>query len=180
MSYADYLELERSTGLKHEFVDGQVWAMSGGTPSHSAITSNVNALLHVALRSSPSRPYSSDLKIRVFETGLASYSDVAVVCGPIEPHPEDANAVTNPSLLIEVLSPSTEAWDRGAKFAHYRRIPSLRHYVLADSVAQRVELYTRQDDETWTFSEHLPGVTFRLDTLDLELAVDEVFADLPA
>ena len=180
LSYAEYLELERSEGVKHEFLDGRVWAMSGGTPGHAAIAANLTGLLYLPLRGGPCRSYTSDLKIRVFETGLATYPDVSVVCGPLEPHPEDPNAVTNPTVLVEVLSPSTEAWDRGAKARHYRRLPSLRHFLLVDPDGLRVELFTRRDDGSWSFVEHAPGGTIRLEAIDLDLRIDDVFADLPA
>jgi len=179
LTYAEYLALERETDLKHEFLDGEAWAMAGGTPRHAALQNNVSTLLRVGLASRPCRPYASDLKVRVLDTGLATYPDVAVICGAPERDPEDRNAATNPVLLVEVLSDSTEAWDRGGKFAHYRRIPSLRHYVLVSQDPVRIEHFLRQVDGTWVLREHGSGDTVALDDLGVSLDVNAVYADLP-
>jgi len=124
MTYAEYLALKQQTGLLHEFLDGEAWAMAGGSSRHSRIKMNLAGSFYVALGDSPCQPYDSDLKIRILETGLATYPDLAVVCGPIDRHPEDVNAVTLPKLVAEVLSDSAESWDRGGEFAHYRQIAS--------------------------------------------------------
>src|SRR5215203_2949758 len=127
LTYAEYIQLERETETRHEFLEGQVWAMSGGTARHSRIKMNLGALLSSALANGECQPYDSDWKIRVPETGFATYPDLSVICGGIERHPEDENAATNPAVVVEVLSDSTEAWDRGTKFEHLGQIPSLRH-----------------------------------------------------
>ena len=178
-SYQDYLAIERKTDTRHQFVDGEVFAMEGSTPLHAAV--KVNLLCSPRPEDGgwrTGRPFASDLKIRVLETGMASYADLTVVCGPLERDPEDPNAVTNPSLLAEVLSPSTEAWDRGGKFAHYQRIPSLRHYLLIDTTTARVEHYERQPDGAWRYAALGAGDTLRV--LDgVELSVDALYRDLP-
>src|SRR5436190_3677950 len=108
VTYAEYLRLERETDTRYEFLDGQIWAMSGGTARHSRIKMNLGALLTSALGDGPCQPYDSDWKIRVSATGLATYPDISVVCGDIERHPEDSNAAINPAVIVEVLSESTE------------------------------------------------------------------------
>ena len=106
-------------------------------------------MLFAQLREGRCRAYGSDLRVRVSATGLATYPDVTVVCGPREVDPEDPNSVINPTLLVEVLSPSTEAYDRDEKFAHYKRIPSLRQYVLVSHDERRVEVWTRDAAGAW-------------------------------
>jgi Uma2 family endonuclease len=179
VSYAEYLEFERNLDVRCEFLNGDVWAMAGGTPRHSKVKANLSGVLYVALRRTPCAAYDSDLKVLVPDTGLATYPDAAVICGPLMRHHQDNNAVTNPSALFEVICASTEAWDRGGKFAHYRRLESLQHYLLVDSQLQRVEHYERQDDGRWLLSEHGPGSGVHLAALGVALAVDDLYEDLP-
>lgn len=177
-TYAEYLQLERDTDTRHEWLDGVVVARSGGTPRHSAIKTNAAAWLRASLRSGPCRPYDSDLKLRVLSTGLATYADVAVVCGPLVTDPADPLAVTNPSVVLEVLSPSTQAWDRGGKWDHLCQVPSLRHYVLVFSDRSRVLQYDRQDDGSWRFVETVAGAV-ELSALGIALPLAELYADTP-
>ena len=132
MRYDEYLALEERGEGKHEYVRGQIFAMAGGTPEHSALAAATIAALSAVLRGKPCRVYTGDLRVRIEATDIATYPDVAVVCGKLETAKDDRNAATNPVLLVEVLSESTERHDRGAKFAHYRHIASLREYVLVD------------------------------------------------
>ncbi len=179
LSYQDYLALERETDQRHEFYQGEAWAMAGGTPRHAALIARLGGAFWVGLQSRPCDLYSSDLKLRVLDTGLATYPDLSVVCGPLERDPEDRNAATNPTLVLEVLSASTEAWDRGAKFAHMRRVPSLRHVVFVNQDTPRVELFTRQGDGSWRLVESGPGEIFRVDDLGVEIPVDALYEGLP-
>ncbi len=179
LSYQDYLALEKETDLRHEFLHGVAWAMAGGTVEHSALKSNLMMAVGAALRGHPCRPYDSDLKIHIEDTGLFTYPDLTVICGKVLRSSQDANALTNPSLLVEVLSPSTESWDRGAKFAHYRRVPTLSYYLLVSLEPRRVELYARQPDGRWMLSEHGPGEQIELPSLEISISVDEIYADLP-
>jgi Uma2 family endonuclease len=175
--FASYVLLEEQSPNKHEFLDGQVWAMAGGSPAHAALIASLARLLGNQLDGRPCRVFSSDLRIRVRETGLATYPDLSVVCGKIELDPEDpkGHTATNPRLLVEVLSPSTEDYDRGEKLAHYKRIPGLREVVLVAQAQPRVEQWSRQDDDSaWIraeFHEHdlvpLRGLTAELSLVDL-------------
>lgn len=177
ISYAAYLEGEAGSEAKHEFLDGRIFAMAGGTPAHARLGANVPASLSAQLRGRPCVVFGSDLRVRVLETGLATYPDVSVVCGALEHDPEDSNAITNPVVLVEVLSDSTEAYDRGQKFAHYRRIPSLREYVMVSQRERRIERYSANDDGTWTLSEAGPGGEARLESIACVLEVDAVYFD---
>ncbi|EYF08431.1 Uma2 family endonuclease [Chondromyces apiculatus] len=174
LSFADYLALERDSDIKHEHLDGEVYAMSGGTPAHSLIADNVSAELRSALRGRPCRVFNSDMRIRVQATGLATYPDISVFCGKIEREPADANTLVNPLVLVEVLSPSSEAYDRGDKFAHYRRIPSLHEYVLVSQSRRRVEFFRRTEDGRWIFDAAEQG-SIDLASPGCSLSLDEVY-----
>lgn len=178
LSYAAYLELEQETGLRHEHLNGEAWAMAGGSGPHSDIKVNLTLALGAALRGRPCRIRDSDFKITVSETGLTTYPDLSVFCGPVIPPPEDPHAGTNPVLLAEVLSPSTERWDRGGKFAHVRRLASLRYYLLVNVEPRRVELFTRDAEGGWRLTEHGPGAVVPLPELGLSLDVDALYENV--
>ena len=177
MSLEDYLAFEAKSQTKHELLRGQVYAMSGGSPEHAALAAQVGAMLITALRGKPCRVFSSDLRIRIPSTELITYPDLSVVCDKLERDPEDPHAIRNPVLLVEVLSPSSEAYDRGDKAAHYRRIPSLREYLLVSQEAKRLELFRRNDRGTWELVEAGPGESLSLASVGVELEVDEVYRD---
>ena len=175
-SYAEYLDLEDQTGIKHEFQDGIAVAMAGGSIPHAILVGELYALLRSALQGRPCRPMSSEQKLIVPETGLATYPDAAVYCGGLERHPGDHNALVNPTLLGEVLSKNTEAWDRGGKFRNYRQLPSLRYYLLVSQKQPLVELHVRQKDGAWLMTEHGLGASVALPDLGIALPVDELYA----
>ncbi len=178
LSYAEYLELERSLGIRHEFLGGDVVAMAGGTIRHAALKTALTLRTGMALLGRPCRPYDSDLKIRVPATGLASYPDLAVIYGPPQPDSSDRNAAVNPTAWFEVLSGSTERWDRGDKFFHARHLESLRHYVLVSVDRPRIEVYTRRP-EGWVLCSYGPGEQVELSALGITLDLDELYAGLP-
>lgn len=177
-TFADYVELEEHSPTRHEFLDGTIFAMAGGSPEHAAISANVIHLLNLGLEAKKCRVFSSDLRIRVVDTGLASYPDVSVVCGKLQLDPEDIKKHTalNPIVLVEVLSPSTEAYDRGEKLTHYRLIPSLREVLLIAHDEQRVDLWRRVGSH-WTQISAGLGGTITLESIDCVLAVDAVYRD---
>lgn len=179
LSYAEYLALERETDQRHEYLDGEVWAMAGGTLRHSAIKYNLAGLVFIALRGRPCRGYDSDAKTLVEQTGLATYPDLAIVCGRTETAELDRHAATNPTVLFEVLSGRTEGWDRGEKFRHCRELPSLQQYVLVSTTAQVVEVYTRGPDDSWVLRTYRAGQQVPLTSVEIELSVDELYVDLP-
>lgn len=144
-TYDEYLGFEASSNVKHEFLDGQIYAMAGGTPEHAALAAAVITLLGPQLRDGDCRPYNSDLRVRT-PTGLTTYPDVTVICGPRQIDGVDPLAITNPTLIVEVLSRSTEEYDSGDKFEHYKTFPSLREYVLVSHRARSVEVRSREKD----------------------------------
>lgn len=177
MTYAEYLALERASEAKHEYVNGHVYAMAGGTPDHGRLAMNVGGILRAALAGRPCAVFSSDVRVRIEATGRSTYPDLSVVCGHLARADDDADAITNPVVLVEVLSDSTEASDRGDKFAHYRRLPSLREYVLVSQRAERIELFRRGEVGGWVLSEAGRGEVVRLESIDVVLSVDEAYHD---
>lgn len=164
-SYETYLQLEKESGAKHEFHDGFIVAMAGGTGNHSQLGSNVNRFLGNALDKAGKNcnVFNSDLKVRIEATNRVYYPDATIVCEPPVYSSTDKNALTNPSLIIEVLSESTEAFDRGEKFFHYRQLPSLQEYVLVSQTEARVETFFRANDNLWEMT--------TTDGLDAELSL---------
>jgi len=173
-TFEEYLELEQVAGTRHEFYDGEIYAMAGGTPEHAAIAATVTAILARQLIS-PCRVYSSDLRLRVLATGLATYPDVTVICGPSERDPASSTHVTNPKLIVEVLSKGTADYDRGEKLQHYQRIASLACVVLVDHESARIETWTRVDTG-WKQAAFAEGDVVALDAVACTLAVTEVLA----
>lgn len=176
VTYAEYLELERTSEIKHEYLRGKVFARASGTPARAGLAANVIGELGTALRGRPCAVFTSDARVRIEETDRATYPDVSVVCGRLEPATDDPDAITNPIVIVEVLSDATEADDRGEKFAHYRRLASLREYVLISRRARRLEVYRRRDDR-WLLDEAGVGQTLRLESIEATLSVDEVYRD---
>jgi Uma2 family endonuclease len=174
-SFADYLAFEEASTTKHEFLNGEIYGMAGGTPEHAALAVAVSSALLTQLRGGPCRVYSSDLRVRVLATGLATYPDVTVVCGELERDPESATTVVNPRAVVEVLSDGTEAYDRGQKLDHYRRVPSLAAVILVSHRAPRIELWERAGDGAWSSRELGPGELAEIAALPARLSVDEVY-----
>jgi Uma2 family endonuclease len=171
-----YLALERQSPIKHEYYDGSIFAMAGASREHNLIAGNLFGDIRAQLRNHPCEVYVADMRVRVTATGLYTYPDVVAVCGEPQFLDSELDTLLNPSVIIEVLSPSTEADDRGNKFAHYRRLESLQEYVLVAQDRVRVERFTRQGDE-WLLTElsRLED-TLRLASIGCEMAVREIYA----
>ena len=176
-TYDEYLAFERDSEMKHEFADGEIYAMAGGSLRHSALASRISAALESA-RPSDCIAFQSDMRLRVLATGRATYPDASMVCGPIQLDPADPSGttITNPTLLVEVLSPSTEEVDRGSKLEDYQRIPSLQEYVLV-SQHPRVEIYRRLSSGSWEYREVREGVATLASGARPDLLT--LYADLP-
>jgi Uma2 family endonuclease len=175
MSYSEYLAAEKVAERKHEYLRGAVYAMAGGTPEHAALTAAFSIALGGALKGKPCRVYSSDLRVRVSETDLSTYPDLTVVCGKLETAADDPDAAVNPVVLVEVLSDSTEAYDRGEKAAHYRHIPSLKEYVLVSQRARRIEVFRRNAVGRWELFEYGAAERVELESLGCRLSVDDLY-----
>lgn len=178
-SIEEYLKLERDASEKHEYFDGEIDARAGGTEQHSLIITNLIVALHPRLRGKSCRLYESNLRVRIPRTPAYAYPDLSVVCGPTQFDEEDGNRTTivNPRVLIEVLSPSTELYDRGRKFQRCLQLESLEEYVLVSQEAPAIETFFRRGDGTWVFTPaNGLAATSPLRSLDVELPLAEVYA----
>jgi Uma2 family endonuclease len=175
MSHQEYLETERRSETKHEYLRGEVHAMAGGTPEHAALAMALGAELSLALRGRPCRLYSSDLRVWVKETDFATYPDITIICGKLEVAAVDPLSATNPVVLVEILSDSTEAHDRGAKFAHYRHIATLREYVMVSQAEHLIEVFRKNELGIWELHEARAGESFTLTSVGVSLTVDTVY-----
>jgi len=173
----EYLALERSSDAKHEYHNGEIFAMSGASKWHVSIVTNLVVELGSQLKAGPCTVYSTDLRVRVAPDGLYTYPDVIVLCDEPRFSDEQQDTLLNPALIIEVLSESTEGYDRGAKAAHYRRIPSLREYVLVSQGEPRIEVQRRSPGGGWELLEARPGETIELVSLGVRLDVAAVYAN---
>jgi Uma2 family endonuclease len=176
-TFADYLAVEEMSTVKHEFLAGEIYAMAGGSPLHAALSMAIGGRLLDAVRGGSCRVFSSDLRIRVLVTGLASYPDASVVCGLPTRDPESADTVTNPIVLVEVLSDSTLEYDLGEKFEHYKQIESLREVAYVWQSESRIEIRRREGPETWVSVTARSGEIARLESLGCEFAVDDLYRE---
>jgi Uma2 family endonuclease len=170
----EYLSAERSASQKHEYFGGEIFAMAGCTERHDTISANVTTALGNALRGGPCRPHTSDMRIHIPATGLYTYSDGLVVCGA-QFTDQTRDTLTNPAVIFEVLSDSTEGYDRGRKFDNYRSIPSLMDYVLVSQHEVLVEHFVRQEDGTWNLRVLRTGQKLRLTGVTIELPVEDLY-----
>jgi Uma2 family endonuclease len=175
-TYAEYLEIEANSEQRYEFVDGVIHVMADSTPEHSRLAAAVGSVLGSALASKGCAVYSCGLRLRIDATNRSTYADIAVICGPERTSQLDPNAVINPTVIVEVLSPTTEASDRGEKWRHYQRIDSLREYVLVSQGEPYVEVFRRDGDE-WVLRTATAGQMVELPSQGVRIAVDAIYAD---
>jgi Uma2 family endonuclease len=171
---AEYLSFEASSNVKHEYLGGQIYAMAGGTPEHAALAAAVVGQLYAQLRGGPCRLFDADLRVRVVATGLLTYPDVTIVCGKREVDQEDPLAVTNPTLIVEVTSRSTEEYDRGDRFEHYQGLSSLLEYVLVSHRERGVDVW-RRSGSGWSCRSHADGEAAELTSVGARLDVRELY-----
>ena len=184
MTYEEYVEWEETQLERHEFHDGEVFAMSGGTGEHSVLNANLMRRIGNGLDRRPCTVFDSNIRVRQAQSSNYVYPDLTVVCGrpvfeqPLKPSHKRHLTLTNPTLVLEVLSDSTEAYDRGGKFGRYINIPTLREYVLVTQSRPRVETLLRNDDGTWSFAfwDGTEAVA-RLRSLELDLPLADVYAN---
>ncbi len=179
LSEAEYLDIERAADFKSEFLDGEMFAMAGGTARHSLIGTNCAREFGNRLKGGRCVAYNADLRIKIAATGLLTYPDLSVICGPPQFVPETDDTVLNPTVLVEVLSDSTEAYDRGKKFEHYRQIETLQEYLLVSQNEPRIEQFIRQPGGHWVLKEAAGRDShLELPSLQVTLSMAEVFANV--
>lgn len=180
-TYGDYLRHEAGSDDKHEYVAGLILAMAGGTLEYGALASAVIIGLGSGLRGRRCRVFDSDARVRVRASGNAYYPDASVVCGTLETDPEDPDAMLNPTVIVEVLSPSTAEYDQGDKLTDYQRIESLRHVVHVAHDERRIDVWTRTPSGSggaaWVKASFRGGNSLRLDAIDCALEVDDIYHD---
>ncbi len=169
-TFEDYLDLEEVAGVRHEYLGGDIYAMAGGAPEHAAMAAAITA----QLGDGACRVYSSDLRLRVLETGLATYPDVTVICGPSKRDPRSATHVVNPKVLVEVLSPSTADYDRGEKLEHYKKIAGLDAIVLFSHDQPQATLFSSEAAD-WIVQIFGPGETLYLPSIKAKLVLDPIY-----
>ncbi|HEY2727680.1 MAG TPA: Uma2 family endonuclease [Parafilimonas sp.] len=182
ISEKEYLDFERNALDKHEYYKGEIFAMSGASFKHNLIEANLRLALGIFLKGKNCNEFGSNLRIHIPSNTLYTYPDIIVLCEEPDFVDDEFDTITNPSILIEILSPSTANYDRGAKFDLYREITSLNEYILIDSTAKHVVLYSRNDDNTWILSEtknvndtiHLHSIDFTISLADIYNGFDNV------
>jgi Uma2 family endonuclease len=172
----EYLALERKSETRNEYHDGEIFAMSGASREHNLIAGNLIRDIGNQLEDRPCESYPSDMRVWIEATGLYTYPDVVVVCGEPQFQDREVDTLLNPTVLVEVLSPSTEAYDRGVKFRHYRCIPSLREYVLISQDRMMVERFTRQGND-WVLSDLIdPDQILKLESIGCQIPLGRIYA----
>ena len=177
LTVREYLERERSARRKSEFFNGEMFAMAGGSPEHNQVKDNLVIEIGTRLKGGPCRTYSSDQRVLVEATGLYTYPDILILCGSGAYDSKDRNTLTNPTAIIEVLSPSTERYDRGLKFRNYQRIPSLIEYILVAQDEAVCERFVRQPDGSWamvSFVDRTATLTFT--SVPVQISLVDIYA----
>ena len=175
-SPTEYLAMEEVADYKSEYFNGEIFAMSGGTPDHSSVAVNIATELNRLLAPRPCRVFNSDMRLHIESNSLYTYPDVMVICGKIELVKRRNDTVTNPVLIVEVLSESTRDYDRGLKFNLYKQVPSLQEYVVVESENPRVECYRRGADDQWVVEmiDDL-SATVKLASVACEISLHEIY-----
>jgi len=176
LTEAEYLALERVAEFKSEFYNGEMFAMAGASRQHNELKENLSIEIGGRLKGGPCRTYSSDMRVRVKQTGLYTYPDLLIVCGKPEFDPKNDDVLLNPQVIIEILSKSTESYDRGKKFQHYQRLPSLREYVLVSQERMVVERFVRQPDGDWLLTTFEgPAARLALVTVGVQVPLEDIY-----
>ncbi len=170
-SIQEYLEMEKDAIYKHEYYRGEIFLMSGASARHNVIFSNLFGDIAFRLKGHPCKPYGSNMRIHIPENTLFTYPDISIVCGDTIPSPENEDTSIQPSVLIEILSPSTRNYDKGDKFKLYRDIPTLKEYILVDSEAISIEVFRLDPHDHWVLEEYK--------TLDDALTIQSIGLSIP-
>jgi len=176
ISPEEYLAQEREAELRNEYFDGEIFAMTGASRQHNQISANIVRVLGNQLLEKPCSVFSSDMKVKIKEIGKYTYPDMVVACEEEEFEDENKDVLLNPIVIMEILSDSTEAYDRGDKFAHYQLLNSFTEYILVSQYFCRIEKFTRQDDGTWIYSKYQSNDhVVRIESINCELPVSEIY-----
>lgn len=172
----EYLEMEKEALQKQEYYKGEIFAMSGANGRHNIISVNIITVLSIALKGKSCRPYGSDMRIHIPENTLFTYPDISIICGDVIISKEDDETATQPTVIIEILSPSTKNYDRGQKFMLYRSIPSLKDYILIDSESVHAEHFSLNKERLWQLKEYDKAEEkIIIETLDVQLLLEDVY-----
>lgn len=173
---AEYLAMEKTAEVKHEFYRGEIFAMAGAGRKHNIIFKNAFGQLFMLLQGKPCQPYGSDLRIHIPENTLFTYPDISVICGEIMTAKEDEDTAILPTVLIEILSPSTRNYDRGGKFKLYRDIPSLKEYILIDSESVNIEVFRLNSNRHWELEEYKSlADSLTIPSINVLIGVKEIY-----
>ncbi|HLG17817.1 MAG TPA: Uma2 family endonuclease [Blastocatellia bacterium] len=179
LSREEYLALERNSEFKSEYFAGQVFAMAGGNRRHNLVAGNLNRILGNQLLERPCSVYNGDMRVKIASIGKYTYPDVSVACAEEQFEDAEEDTLLNPVVIIEVLSKSTEVYDRGKKWEHYQRIESLREYLLVSQAPYRIEQYVRQSDGSWSYRQYDgESQVVTLESVACSLPLAEVYAKL--
>ena len=171
--------MERASEEKHEFLDGEIYLMSGASRNHNLVMANTLASLHGQLREHPCNVYPSDMRVKISDFGQYTYPDISVTCDPEHVEDNQQDTLLNPIVIIEVLSPSTESYDRGKKFQHYRALDSLQEYVLIAQDQARIERYLRQPSGEWLLADAVGlEAVIELSSIECTLALADVYSKI--
>jgi Uma2 family endonuclease len=172
----EYLKMERAAEQKHEYFEGEIFGMSGAGPRHNVIFRNLYGELAYRLKGKLCQPYGSDLRIHIPENTLFTYPDISIICRDLVNSNEDSDTAIEPSVLIEILSPSTRDYDRGTKFKLYRDIPSLKEYILVDSEAISIEIFRVNEEGRWQLEEYKkPADILLITTVGFQIMLGEIY-----
>lgn len=179
ISPEDYLAMERSSDQKHEYFKGEVFAMSGASMDHNLIVKNINTLVLPFLKGKRCNMFGSDLRIHIPENSLYTYPDLSIIFGTPETSGDENDNFINPSVLIEILSKSTRDYDRGSKFMLYRSIRSLKEYITIDSLSVNVEVWNRNEDNSWVLHEYRQLTeSYTISTIEFTLQLSDIYEDV--
>lgn len=178
-SIEEYLQMENASTEKHEYYKGEVFAMSGAKLKHNIITSNLQASLGQKLKGKACRPFGSDLRVHIEKNTLFTYPDISIICGPVVTRNNDELNTLNPTIIIEVLSPSTKVYDRGTKFMLYRDIPTLQQYIMVDSESIHVESFQVNGNGHWELREYKTATDIlKMEPVDISIKLEEIYEDI--
>ncbi|HEY4147549.1 MAG TPA: Uma2 family endonuclease [Chitinophagaceae bacterium] len=177
-SIQEYLEMEKAAERKHEYYQGEIFAMAGVGPRHNVIFRNLYRDVAMGLKGRPCQPYGSDMRIHIPENTLFTYPDISIICGELVAWSEDEDTAIQPSVLIEILSPSTRDYDRGGKFKLYRDIPTLKEYILVDSEAIGIEVFRFDPHDHWLLEEYKElSESLIIQTVGLSVPLKDIYED---